>query len=94
VTPDDIAVEIRRIAAMLQARGETPEPFLALIQDEAKAADRVLRNYLRTKPATPENWGEFQMAQGAVAALNKLFLRLEDLLSPPAPRPKRPPSEI
>ena len=94
MSPDDIATEIRRLAAMMQSRGETPEPFLALIQDEAKAADRVLRALLRTKPATDENWGEFQMAQGAVAALNRLGLRLEELLAPPAPRLRRPPSEV
>lgn len=87
---DDLEAAVVRVFAILQARGESIGPLLALIKQEAEVRDRVLRKMLRSRPATEATWGEFQMAQGAVAALNDLYLRIDGLAHPAPPQRKRP----
>lgn len=91
---DDLEAAVVRIFAILQARGESIGPILALLKQEAELRDKVLRKLLRTKPATEATWAEFQMAQGAVAALNDLYLRIDGLAHPAPPQRKRPPDSL
>ena len=91
MTEDELHEGVIRMFAVLQQRGEPPTALLELVRTHGLVARKVLdKLLLNTVLRTPEEWAQFQAAQGAMQAINRLWEELRTLAQPEAPQRSRP----